>query len=117
MKKRIKRLTSEEISILKGRYNPLRFINEFDLVYESQVPNTGIVLLEGEIALCKKRKIHETILPGCLIGVYELINNEPVKLGCKVKSNAELIMIQKSEILDALNDKDPELYEIIKENL
>jgi hypothetical protein len=52
-----------------------------------------------------------------MLGVYELLNNRPVELGCKVKSNSEIIMIQKSDLMDALADEKSELYAIIKENI
>jgi len=117
MKKKIKKLSTEEIQKLRERYNSLKFENSFDLVYESQIPNTGIVLLEGQIALLKRKKIHSTLGPGTLLGVTNMINNEPSPVGCKVLGNSELIMLNKSEILEALNDKDPELYAIIKESV
>jgi hypothetical protein len=117
MKKKIKKLTQDEIQFLRERFNSLRFENAFDLVYESQIPNTGIVLLDGQINLLKRKKIHSTIEPGTLLGITNIINNEPSQLGCKVLGNSELIMLNKSEILEALNDKDPELYAIIKESV
>jgi hypothetical protein len=117
MKKKIKKLSHDEIQILRERYRALKFNNSFDLVYETQVPNTGIVLLEGQIALLKKKKVQTTIEPGSLLGINNIINNEPSLVGCKVLGNSELIMLNKSEILEALNDKDPELYAIIKETM
>lgn len=114
MKKLIKRLTKKEIDFLKEKFQSLKFNNDFQLVYESQVPNTGIVLIEGTMALLKKKKVQETLLPGSMVGVKELIHNEPLPLGCKIMGNSELIMLQKSEILEAINDKDNELYAIIR---
>ncbi len=116
MKKKIKKLSHEEIQFLRERFTSLKFENSFDLVYESQVPNTGIVLLEGHITLLKRKKVHSTVEAGTLLGVTNIINNEPSQVGCKVLGNSELIMLNKSEILEALNDKDPELYAIIKES-
>jgi hypothetical protein len=117
MKKKIKKLTTSEIQILKDRFNSHKFHNDCDLVYEDQIPNTGIVLVEGQIALLKKKKIDTTIEPGTLLGVNNIIRNEPSTLRCKVVGNSELIILNKSEILAALNDKDPELYAIIKESV
>ncbi len=114
MKKLIKRLTSKEIEFLKDRYESLRFNNEFDLIYESQIPNTGVVLIEGSMTLLKRKKVKETVPAGSMIGVQELVNNEPLPMGCKVMENSELIILQKSEILEALDDKENELYAIIR---
>lgn len=117
MIKHLKKLSREEISILKKQFQSLVFNCDFDLVYEAQVPNTGIVLLEGELSLYKRKKLKSHILPGSMLGVYELLNNRPTDLNCKVLSPSELILIQKSDILDALSDKTSELYAIIKENI
>lgn len=117
MNNKIKKLTQLQIKNLKKQFQSLKFSNDFDLVYESQVPNTGIVLLNGELALFQKKKIKSMIKPGNMLGVYELLNNEPVSHGCKVIGNSELIMIQKSDILDALSDEESDLYAILKDNI
>lgn len=117
MIKHLKKLTQNEIRFLKGHFQSLIFNRDFDLVYETQVPNTGIVLLSGELALYKRKKLKSQISPGSMLGVYELINNCPTQLNCKVFNNSELILIQKSDILDALSDKTSELYDILKGNI
>ena len=62
-------------------------------------------------------KIEKEISAGGMIGVYNLINNNPSSVTCKVQGDSELIMLQKSQILEALNDEKSELYAIIKEEL
>ncbi len=114
---KLKKLSKHEIKILKKRFQTLVFNADFDLVCESHIPSTGIVLLGGEIKLFKKKKIQSRILPGCMLGIYELMNNQPTSNGCKVVGSSELILIQKSDVLEALNDKDSELYTIIKESI
>jgi CRP-like cAMP-binding protein len=117
MYNRIIKLTTKEIRSLKKQFQSFHFNNDFDLVYEAHVPNTGIILLDGELKLLKKKKVSSTVKPGSLLGVYEMMNNEPVKNGCKVIGNSELIMLQKSDILEAMEDKESDLYAIIKESL
>jgi len=68
--------------------------NECDLLYEQQVPNTGIVLIKGQLTLLKKKKIEKEISAGGMIGVYNLINNNPSSVTCKVQGDSELIMLQ-----------------------
>lgn len=116
MKKNIKKLSQHEVELLRRRFEPLRFNHSCELVYEQQVPNTGIVLLSGEIALMKRRKVQATVGPGTMLGVDLVAQNQPSRVGCKVSKDAELIMLNRSEILEALNEKDPELYAIIKED-
>jgi signal-transduction protein with cAMP-binding, CBS, and nucleotidyltransferase domain len=117
MKKRARILTTEELNMLKQRYTALKFNNDFELVYDSQIPNTGIVLLQGQIALLKRKKVKDVLPPGTLLGVSNLINNLPMNVDCKLLGNSEVIMLNKSEILEALNNQDSELYQIIKEEV
>jgi CRP-like cAMP-binding protein len=117
MNNTIIKLTKHEIKILKKKFQSLKFNNDFNLVYESQVPNTGFVLLNGELEIFKKKKVFSTVKPGNMLGVYELLNNAPVDHGCKVMGNSELIMIQKSDILAALDDKNSELYDILTKDI
>ncbi len=114
MKDGIIKLTLQQIRLLKKQFQPLIFNNDFNLVYESHVPNTGIVLINGELALLQKKKIFTTIKPGNMLGVRELINNKPVETGCMVMGKSELILIQKTDLLDALADNKSELYAILK---
>lgn len=115
MKKKTKELSVNEISVLKEMFEPETFASDFDLVYESQVPNTGLVLLSGKISMLKRKKVMGTILPGTLLGVHHLISNVPSKVGIRILGNSEVIMIHKSAILEALDDKNSELFKIIKE--
>lgn len=117
MKENIKKLTAQQIKFLRKQFNSLVFNSNFDLVYESQVPNTGIVLLNGEIALYRKKKVKAIVTPGHMLGVCKLLNNEPAQHDYKVSQNSELIMLQKSDILEAIDNQDSELYAIIKETI
>ncbi len=115
MKKNIKKLTSKQIKFLRNKFPSLKFNSDFNLVYETQIPNTGIVLLDGELNLVRRKKTQSIVGHGLMLGVHELLNNIPVMHGCMVVGNTELIMLQKSDILEALSDQDSKLYAIIKE--
>lgn len=117
MRHDIKELGEKEINFLKKHFGKLKFNSDFDLVHESQVPNTGIVLLNGELALFKQNKIQKTARPGSMLGVSLLYYNEPSEDRCTLKGNSEIIIIHKSDIIEALSDKDSELYAILKENI
>lgn len=108
----MKKLTNEEIEVLKKHFSTLKFSSPFNLVYEAQVPNTGVVLLSGEIELFRKNK-KETIPPGTLLGVHQLLNDEPVKQGCKIKENTEVLLLEKSDILRHTEDKKSEISAIL----
>lgn len=107
----------KDLGILKSYFEPLTFNNSFDLVYEKQVPNTGVVLLGGELELVRHNQVTDKIGPGCMVGLQQLINNEPVKSGCKVKENSVLLMIQKTDIVEALQDAKSELHRIFSAGL
>lgn len=113
MKTKITKLTTQELEKLKKRFESFRFKTPFHLVYEKQIPNTGIVLLDGEIELLKRKKIEEKVTTGSILGIYHLLNNVPVKHSYKINENSEVILIQKSDILQAIHDEDSELHELI----
>ena len=117
MNAKIKTLSHQQVKFLKKKFVPLKFNADFHLVYESQIPNTGIVLLDGEINFIHKRKKLSHVGKGLIFGIYELLNNIPSMHGCLVLGNSELIMIQKSDLLDAMVAKNCELFEIIKDHI
>jgi signal-transduction protein with cAMP-binding, CBS, and nucleotidyltransferase domain len=98
-------LTISEIEILKKDFEVLTFSNDFDLVYENQVPCTGIALIEGCIELIKDTKVHKKVQEGNLLGVSQLISEKPVKYGCKVKAKSKIILLGKSDILNLRQNK------------
>ncbi len=115
MKKNISKLTEHQITILKENHEIHSIQNDCDLVYEKQIPNTGIALIDGEIELTKKSKTLEKITSGSLLGIHQLINQEPSKVGCKVKKDSKIILLGKSEILDSLKDTKSKLFHLIKD--
>lgn len=117
MKNNFKKLTLSQIKFLKKKFESIIFNSDFNLIYETQIPNTGIVLLSGELNLLRKKKKESVIVPGAMLGVHELLHNIPSSHGCMVLGNSELIMLQKSDILEAITDEESKLYEIIKENV
>lgn len=113
MSKEIVKLSEAVIETLKGLQQPLFFQNDFDLVYESQVPSVGIVFLQGEVKLLKKRKVLDSLPTGSMIGIHNLINNTPFPMGVKICKNSSVLMLEKSTLLEALNQKSGILYQII----
>lgn len=116
MRTKINKLKKEHLSKLLKQHQVLSFPNDFDLVYEKQIPNTVVALVEGEVELTKKSKPLERITEACLLGLHHLLNHEPVKYGCRIKKDAKVMLIGKSEIKEHLEDKDSELHLLIKES-
>lgn len=98
-------MNESELSLLKSKHQVLSFSSDFDLVYEKQVPNAGVAVVDGEVELTRKSRVLETVGNGAILGVQQLLNQEPVKVGAKVKKNSKVILLGKSDIEDALNDK------------
>lgn len=113
----MKRLEQGDISLLKKTFKSFQFHQAFDLVYEKQVPHMGILLLRGELLLTLRNKIADKVEPGTLLGLHQLLHNIPLKMGIKVMPNTEILLLQKSEILDALHDPASELNPILTSQL
>lgn len=110
MKKNVDTLNPSSLDALVKEHEILVVSNDFDFVYEKQVPNVAIALLEGDIELTKNSKSIEKISEACLLGVHNLLNLEPVKFGCRVKKNAKIIYLGRFEILNLLKDTGSILY-------
>jgi signal-transduction protein with cAMP-binding, CBS, and nucleotidyltransferase domain len=115
MKKLVSALNEKQIEELKESHEILSISDDFDIVYEKQIPNTGIALIQGEIELTKRSKFFERINSGSLFGIYQLIHQEPIKVGCKVKKDSKIILLGRSEILESLKDSKSKLFQLIKE--
>lgn len=115
MKKLFTKLSDKQITELQEGREVLSIPSDIDFVYEQQVPNTGIALLDGEIEITKKSKTLENITSGNLFGIHHLIHQEPVAFGCKVKKNSKIILIGKSEILESLKDSKSQLFKLLKD--
>lgn len=98
-------LSSADIDILKKDFEILTFLNDFDLVYENQVPCAGIALIEGQIELTKDSKVELIICSGHLLGVGQLLNGTPVRYGCRLKAKSKIILLGKSDILNYQSKK------------
>lgn len=113
MSKEIIKLSEKEITTLKELQSPLFFQNDYDFIYESQIPNVGLVFLQGEVKLLKKKKVLDSLPIGSMIGLYHLIHNTPLPMGVKICKNSSVLMLEKSAILEALSLKSGALYQII----
>lgn len=103
-KQAMKILNEQEIAKLKEKFGSLTFSADFDIVYEQQVPNTGFIILQGQVVKTKRRKEVETLPPGSMVGVEHLRKNMPFKCGYKVIAPAELIILSKLDILQGVKE-------------
>jgi CRP-like cAMP-binding protein len=115
MKKKMKQLDPSQIKKLSENYKEIVFNNDFDFVYEEQIPNSALILIDGEILLSRKNKIIEKIHPGSLLGAYQLLHDEPVKFACKINRKSKAILLNKTALLECLRDRTSPLFEIIQQ--
>lgn len=114
MKEKVNFLSPDEIEALTKQYDVLTFGHDFDVVYENQIPVTGIALIEGTLEFVKKSKPFYQIAQSCLIGVEDLMRGTPIKHGCRIKGNSKIILIGKSEILALLKNQKSKLFNLVK---
>jgi signal-transduction protein with cAMP-binding, CBS, and nucleotidyltransferase domain len=114
MMEKICPLSLMEIDALKKDFEVLTFINDFDIVYEDQVPCTGIVIIEGKVEFIKNSKVQKTLHEGYLIGVYHLINEYPTTHGCRIKAKSKIILLGKSDILELKQTKNSQGHSLLK---
>lgn len=114
MSENVNLLDENEIAALEKDFETLTFQNDFDLVYENQVPNTGIALIEGQIDLIKNSKVRESIHQRSLIGITQLMKQVPVEFGFRVKAKSRIILLGKSDILGFEQNKKSKLHSLFK---
>lgn len=114
MKDKVNILDSEIIEALKKDFETLTFPNDFDLVYENQVPATGVALLEGIVELTKGSKVKGKYSSGHILGLSQLLEDTPVKFGLRVKAKSKVILIGKSKFLECSKKKGNLLKKLLK---
>lgn len=97
-------LNENELSRLTQELGTIYFPQDFHFAYQKQIPNAGIVLLKGEILLLKNKKISERIGPGILLGMRNLLQETPLKSSWYILKDSEVIILNKSQILDGIKD-------------
>jgi signal-transduction protein with cAMP-binding, CBS, and nucleotidyltransferase domain len=114
MMEKIYFLSSIEMELLKKDFEILTFSNDFDIVYEEQVPCTGIAIIEGGVEFIKNSKVEKTLSEGHIIGVYHLMNEYPATHGCRIKAKSKIILLGKSEVLALKQTKKSKDHPILK---
>ena len=84
------------------------------LFYEGQIPSAACLLLEGRIQFLKNKKIKHILKPGSLIGLYELMSNFPVEFEAVVTAESTVCFLDKSTILEAVDEKTSSLALLLK---
>ena len=115
MKNNIPQLDALNLKRIADFFEVITFNNDFDLVYEKQISNTGIILFHGEIELFKKKKSLLINTPGSIVRINSMLENVPLHYNCRVKKDSTIIMLPKSEIIKILQKRNDPLFKLISE--
>lgn len=107
-------LEKADITEVKKISPPKKFFINSPLFYEGQVPVVAYLLLNGCIQLLKNNKVKKVLKPGSLIGLNELMTNSPSKLGAEVKAESTLCFLDKSTILEVIEEENSALADLFK---
>lgn len=104
-----KTLNTNEIELLKKYFDVVTFPHDYQMVYENQIPQVALVLINGSIHLKVRKKIIKILVPGVLIGAFHLLHDHPVVYGCEISAQSQVVLIHKSELFEisGLDASDP----------
>ena len=105
-------LTETLIEKLKELTTVRTFSLKSPLFYEGQVPIVAYLVLRGSIQLSKKKKLHQILRPGMLLGGNALLEKKPSDVTAEVLGNTTLCFIDRSTMLEIENN-DSELAKIL----
>lgn len=114
MKEKASLLNPTDIEILEREFETLTFPNDFDLVYENQIPSTGVAILEGTVELIKNSKVFAKFDANYLLGLNHLIHETPARYGMRVKANSKVILLGKSQIMNSVKNRRSVLYKMLR---
>lgn len=114
MDKQFYKLSDEHFEIFKKNFHPVEISFAYDFVYESQIPNSAFILLSGTVELYRKNRKIGDIGPGWMIGLNHILQETPVTNTCKIKAGSQILVVEKSTILNILK-REHILTDIISE--
>lgn len=99
----VDKLLTEHIDALIRFCTPRLYQTETEIIYEGHVPSAGYLILEGNAKLVKKKKIKQTLQPGSLFGIHELLNKVPLSYNVKISPNSKVCILDKSTVRELLH--------------
>lgn len=109
-------LPSQIVSELeKGEFQRIEVHFETCIIYEGHIPHVGYLLLHGEAFLCKRGRPLQKLQQHSLIGVEELFSHSPFKWELRVSPGTALLVLDRSTLLEILNDRDHTAHSLIKD--
>jgi signal-transduction protein with cAMP-binding, CBS, and nucleotidyltransferase domain len=106
-------LTPEELQTLAGSYNTYTFPQDTVLFYENQIPNSAVIVFDGELSLLRRNRELVTLSSGSALGAQHLLKNKASKVMAKLRKNARVLLLAKSELLKLQENSLSPLYPIV----
>ncbi|WP_372653079.1 cyclic nucleotide-binding domain-containing protein [Halobacteriovorax sp.] len=108
------KIPESQIDVIQNMVRPLKYSSSSNLFYAGQIPIVAYLLLEGLIHFTKNGKVVNTFSRGNVIGLKELMNNQPVDVDAQILPGTKVCFIDRSTILGILEQKVPDsLNEVI----
>lgn len=95
MRKLLRKLCHDEISLLLEHKGIQTFENDMDILRCDEIPAAAVVIVEGEADVLKHEVEFLQISPGYAIGLNEVRESSPAKLSLRGKKNLKAIIISK----------------------
>lgn len=101
----IHQLEKKQVDFLLQQSQPRKFNVAETLVYESQVPLAGYVLISGSITIHKKGSPIQEVPVNGLICLFHLLENTPLKQEVRISPGSEALILDKSTAREILEQK------------
>lgn len=95
----------EVLAELKEIGETVTYTTTSNLFYEGQTPVVAYLLISGEVHLTKSKVIKETLGPGSLLGVREMMHHTPIDHTAVTTPETEVCFLSMTDIKEILADK------------
>lgn len=109
-------LTESVLEKLKQVSSLKSFNLKTTLFYEGQTPIVAYLVIKGSIQLSRKKKIHNTLRPGAILGIEEVMAKETSDVTAEVLGNSTLYFLDRTTLLEIANGNNNLLKSILIHN-
>jgi hypothetical protein len=98
MKKLLRKLQQDQLSVLKEHKGIQTFDREVDVLKNNEIPSAALVVLEGGADILKCNEAVIRVSPGYAIGLDDLWCSEPSSLHLRANPDLKAIILSKSDL-------------------
>jgi signal-transduction protein with cAMP-binding, CBS, and nucleotidyltransferase domain len=112
IKKHITKVPQNIIKELDEIVFAQHYRNSAAIIYKGHIPNSGFLLLDGQISLSISKTKNVVLNIGSLIGIRELMNSIPIEFDVNISSDSSVLILDRSSVNDIFNGGNKKLKEI-----